>query len=157
MAVSSEDLGVQCCRQSWPTHHQESDSWEIILTTLMWGIASLYCKYKRSRVYKGTFSNTCDFPAGCFGAGGGPPPRSPDLRLPRFLYVGWKSRADLSYKGKKKKNRICEVHCPVASLDFPNKVKKVAGLMHGCVSLRIQAESGSFEHLLEIRQWNVFV
>lgn len=57
----------------------------------------------------------------------------------------------------KKKNRICEVHCPVASLDFPNKVKKVAGLMHGCVSLRIQAESGSFEHLLEIRQWNVFV
>jgi hypothetical protein len=50
-----------------------------------------------------------------------------------------------------KKIWICEVHCPVV-LDFPDNVKKVAGLMHGCVSLRIQAEGGSFEHLLEIQQ-----
>ena len=28
-------------------------------------------------------------------------------------------------------------------LNFPNKVKKVAGLMHGCVSLCIQAEAGA--------------
>jgi hypothetical protein len=52
----------------------------------------------------------------------------------------------------------CEVHYPVAFFDaatrvlgFPNKVK-VAGLVHGYVSLCIQAEGGSFEHLLEIRQ-----
>jgi len=37
-------------------------------------------------------------------------------------------------------------------LEFPNEVKKVAGLMHGHVNPCIQAEGGCFEHLLEIRQ-----
>jgi hypothetical protein len=37
-------------------------------------------------------------------------------------------------------------------LDFPDEMKKVADLMHGHVSFCIQAEGGSFEHLLDIRQ-----
>ena len=100
MALSSEDLGVLCCRQSWPFHHQERNSREIFLTQLTWGIGPLCFRYKPNCVYKGTISNTCNFPAGCFGAGGAPPPRSPDLRLPRFFYVGWESHADLPYRDK---------------------------------------------------------
>lgn len=46
--------------------------------------------------------------------------------------------------------RILDVATRV--LDFPDEVKKVAGLMHGHVSLCIQAEGGFFEHLLEIGQ-----
>jgi hypothetical protein len=32
VALNSEDLGVQYCRESWPTRYQESDSREIFLT-----------------------------------------------------------------------------------------------------------------------------
>jgi hypothetical protein len=119
------------------------------------GDRSVVFKYKGNGVYRRTSAIACDFSGGCFGAGGGPQngsPRSPDLRVPRFWYVGWEPHADMSYQERKLEMRgafpcrILDVATGV--LDIYNKVRK---------SWRLDARTagGFFELLMEIRQWNI--